>query len=199
MNIAVFASGNGTNLQALIDAQKGGHFKSRIVLVVSDKPGAFALERAKKSGIETFVQEPKGFASREEYDRALVKKLLDKKIDFVILAGYMRLVSPYFVSAFRDRIINIHPALLPSFKGTHGIKDAFDHGVKVTGVTVHFVDDALDNGPIILQEALEVPAGCTLESLEEKIHKIEHRLYPEAVKLFEDGKIKIEGRKVIIK
>ena len=199
MNIAVFVSGNGTNLQALIDAEKkGGLGGGKIALVVCDKPGAFALERAKKAGIETYLQEASRYKSREEYDRDVIKKLKEKDISLVVLAGFMRILSDGFVDEYENRVLNIHPALLPSFKGEHGIKDAFDYGVKVTGVTVHFVDKELDAGPVILQKCVTVEPGDTLDSLEEKIHALEHELYPEAVRLFVGGKLEVTGRKVKI-
>ncbi|NQT32540.1 MAG: phosphoribosylglycinamide formyltransferase [Candidatus Omnitrophica bacterium] len=199
MNIAVFASGNGTNLQALIDAEAGGGLSpGKIVLVVSDKAGAFALERAKKAGIETRVIEANGMP-REEYDKKVMSEIKDKNVDLIVLAGFMRILSSNFVKQYNERILNIHPALLPAFKGTHGIKDAFEAGVEVTGVTVHFVNEELDAGPIILQEEVPIEKGDTLETLEEKIHAVEHRLYPKAVKLFAEGKLKIEGEKVRIR
>ncbi|MGB2660997.1 MAG: phosphoribosylglycinamide formyltransferase [Candidatus Omnitrophota bacterium] len=196
MNIAVFVSGNGTNLQALIDAEKSeGLAGAKIVLVVSDKTEAFAVKRAEKAGIETFVLEAKGFGSREEYDKKIMEKLRASKIELIVLAGFMRLLSDHFVDEYYGRILNVHPALLPSFKGTHGIKDAFDYGVKVTGVTVHFVNKELDAGPVILQSPVQIDEEDTLGTLEEKIHKIEHELYPEAVRLFAQGRLRIEGRK----
>jgi len=196
MNIAVFVSGNGTNLGAIIDAVSRGEIKAKIALVVSDNEDAYALTRAKKAGIETFVLGPKGFSSREEYDKAVIKELEKKDIGLIVLAGFMRLVSDYFVGKYKNRIINIHPSLLPSFKGTHGIKEAFEYGLKKTGITVHFVDNELDHGPIILQESVTVGENDTLDTLEEKIHKIEHKLYPEAIRLFTEGKLRVEGRKV---
>ena len=196
MNIAVFVSGNGTNLQAIIDAVSRGGIKTEIALVISDNKNAYALERAKKARIETFVLSHKEFSSRESYDREIIKELEKKKVDLVVLAGFMRLLSPYFVKKYKNRILNIHPSLLPLFKGTHGIKDAFESGTKKTGVTVHFVDEKLDHGPIILQETVNVDADDTLDTLEEKIHKIEHKLYPEAIRLFVEGKLKVEGCKV---
>ncbi|MGB2878821.1 MAG: phosphoribosylglycinamide formyltransferase [Candidatus Omnitrophota bacterium] len=199
MNIAVLASGNGTNLQALIDAEKRRELAgAKIVLVLSDNSGAFALKRAKEAGIETFVLEAKGFSSREEYDKKIIEQLEKAKVELVILAGFMRILSDHFVDKYYGRMMNIHPALLPSFKGAHGIKDAFDRGVKVSGVTVHFVNKELDAGPVILQEAVKVEENDTEESLEEEIHKIEHRLYPEAVRLFVQGRLRIEGKKVQI-
>ncbi len=197
MNIAVFVSGNGTNLQALIDAEAGKELAGgRVVLVVSDQPGAFALERARKAGIKTFVLEAAKFGSRDEYDKAVLRRLKEDKIELVVLAGFMRILSDSFIEEYKDRILNIHPALLPSFKGTSGIKDAFECGVKVTGVTVHFVESDLDAGPVILQSCVRVEENDTLDALEEKIHAEEHKLYPEAVRLFVRGKLKIEGRKV---
>ncbi len=197
MNIAVFVSGNGSNLQALIDAEKSGNLaEAKIALVVSDNPEAYALKRAQEAGIKTFVLEAKAFKSREEYDKKVMEQLCAAKIELIVLAGFMRLLSDHFVDEYYGRIINIHPALLPSFKGTRGIKDAFDCGVKVTGVTVHFVNKELDAGPIILQSPVEIMKDDTLETLEEKIHKIEHRLYPEAVRLFVQGCLRIEGQKV---
>lgn len=196
MDIAVLCSGNGTNLQAIIDKVRSGYIPARIALVASDNEGAFALERAKKAGIETLVLDKKDFRSREDFDKDIIKALKSKKVGLVVLAGFMRLLSPHFIKEYAGRIINIHPALLPSFKGTQGIKDALDYGVKVTGVTVHFVDEKLDNGPIILQAAVAIKEDDTEESLLERVHKEEHRLYPEAVKLFAEGKLKIEGRKV---
>ena len=197
MNIAVFVSGNGTNLQALIDAEaKKGLAGGRVILVVSDQPGAFALERARKAGIKTFVLEAEKFGSRDEYDKAVLRRLREDKIELVVLAGFMRILSDSFIEEYKNRILNIHPALLPSFKGTSGIKDAFEYGVKVTGVTVHFVESDLDAGPVILQSCVRVEENDTLGALEEKIHAEEHKLYPEAVRLFVRGKLRIEGRKV---
>jgi phosphoribosylglycinamide formyltransferase 1 len=199
MNIAILCSGNGTNLQAIIDSVNKGYIPAKIAVVLSDEKRAFALERAKKAGITAIALDKKDFNTREDFDREVVKKLKEKNVELVILAGFMRLLSPYFIKEYRNRIINVHPALLPSFKGAHGIKDALDHGVKVTGVTVHFVDENLDNGPIILQKTVEIKEGDTEETLLERLHKEEHRIYPEAIKLFVEGKIKIEGRKAVIK
>ncbi len=197
MKIAVLASGNGTNLQALIDAQAKGELAGgEINIVISDNPDAFALKRAEKAGIKTFVLKAAAGESREEYDKKIVKKLKEEMVELVVLAGFMRILSDHFVNSFRNKMMNIHPALLPSFKGAHGIKDAFDHGVKATGVTVHFVTSELDSGPIILQKSVSVEENDTLDTLEEKIHKVEHRLYPEAVRLFVQGKLRVDGRKV---
>ncbi len=198
MNIAVFASGSGTNFQAIIDKVKNGYIPTKIALLVSDNKDAYAIERAKKAGIEVFILSPKGFKSREEYDKAIIEKLKKHDVGLVVLAGFMRLLSPYFVREYKNKIFNIHPALLPSFKGTHGVRDALEYGVKVTGPTVHFVDEALDHGPIILQEVALVSSDDTEESLHKKVHQKEYEIYPKAIKLFVEGKLKIDGRKVRI-
>jgi len=197
--IAVFASGFGSNLQALIDFSKNDDLSGEIVLVFSDKSGAYALQRAKNHGIKAVFLDPAQFKTRSQYDEKVADILKEEKIDLVVLAGYMLLIGQNIVAKFKNRIINIHPALLPAFKGTHGIKDAFDYGVKVTGVTVHFVDEGLDSGPIIIQQAVEVTEEDSAETLEEKIHAVEHKIYPLAVKHFCNGRLKILGRKVIIR
>jgi phosphoribosylglycinamide formyltransferase-1 len=198
MNIAVFCSSNGTNLQAIIDAGAKGLIKSDIRLVVSDIPGCFALERAKKAGIETFVVQRDNFPSKQEYEKTILNKLESLEINLIALAGYMRLLSPDFIKAYRNKILNIHPALLPSFKGAHGIKDAFEYGVKITGPTVHFVTEDMDTGPIILQSAVSVMEDDTEETIAEAIHREEHKIYPRAIQLFAEGRLKIVGRKVKI-
>ena len=182
MNIAVFVSGNGTNLQAIIDAISRGEINAKVSLVVCNNEGAYALTRAENAGIETFVKSHKGFKARADYDKEIIKELKKRNIELVVLAGFMRLLSPAFVKEYRNKIMNIHPSLLPAFKGTHAIKDAFESGEKTTGVTVHFVDEELDHGPIILQEKVNIDKDDTLETLEEKIHKVEHKLYPKAIK-----------------
>ena len=196
--IAVFASGFGSNLQALIDFSEKDDLNGKIVLVFSNKSSAYALQRAKNHGIKAVFLDPAQFKTRSQYDEQIAGILEEEKIDLVVLAGYMLLVGQNILAKFKNRVINIHPALLPSFKGTHGIKDAFDYGVKVTGVTVHFVDGGLDSGPIILQQTVEVGEDDSAETLEEKIHAVEHKIYPLAVKYFCAGLLKIKGRKVII-
>jgi len=198
MNIAVLCSGGGTNLQVIIDKVASGYIPANIAIVISDKADAFALERAKKAGIDTLVLNKKDFKSTEDFDKKIIEGLNKKNVGLVVLAGFMRLLGPRFIEEYRNRIINVHPALLPSFKGTRGIKDAFEHGVKVTGVTVHFVDEKLDNGPVIAQVPVEIKEGDTEEVLLERIHKEEHRILPEAIKFFVEGNLKIEGRKVKI-
>ena len=199
MKIAVLCSGNGTNLQAIIDSVKSGYIPAEIALVVSDNKDAHALVRAKEAGIETVVLAAKDYKSREDYDKEIVKRLKKKDISLVALAGYMRILSPYFIREYKDRIINVHPALLPFFKGSHGIMDALESGSKVTGVTVHFVNEKLDDGPIILQKPVDIKDNDTEETLLDRVHKEEHRIYPEAIKLFVLGKLKIEGRRVRVR
>ncbi len=196
--IAVFASGFGSNLQALMDYNKENDLSGDIVLVFSNNKEAYALDRAKKNGIKTVFMDPSIYSTREEYDAKIIELLEEEKIDLVVLAGYMFLLSPGFVRKFKNRILNIHPALLPSFKGTHGIKDAYEYGVKVTGVTVHFVDEDLDSGPIILQQSMDIDQNESVEELEEKIHRVEHKIYPLAVKYFCEDRLKIYGKKVRI-
>ena len=199
MNIAVFCSGNGSNFQAIADSVKSGEIKANIALMVCDNPEAFALERAKTEGIKSLLVERKNFKTKDEYEAEIIKNLEKENIELVCLAGYMRLVGLGLLQRYRSKILNIHPALLPSFKGVHGIKDALDYGVKVTGVTVHLVDDKMDHGPIILQKAVEIKDDDTEESLATRIHRIEHKLYPQAIKLFVEGKLKVEGRKARIR
>jgi len=197
MNFAVLASGRGSNLQAIIKAVKAGKINAQLNLVISDKKDAYALEHARRAGIPSIFINPKDFQDRESFDQAVVQRLREFKIDFVVLAGYMRLVSIYFIQQYPDRILNIHPSLLPSFRGMHAIKEAFDYGAKITGVTAHIVVKEMDDGPIILQEPVRIDPDDSIESLEEKIHQVEHRLYPKAIDLFIRGKCKVEGRKVI--
>lgn len=196
MNFAVLASGNGSNLQAIIKAVKAKKIKANLVLVFSDKKDAFALERARKAKVPAAVINPKEFSDRESFDRALIGLLREYKVDFIVLAGFMRILSPLFIKAYSNKILNVHPSLLPAFKGAHAIRDAFDYGVKVTGVTVHFVDEQIDNGAVILQEAVIIHPKDTLEELEQKIHRAEHKIYPQAIHLFATGKLKIQGRSV---
>jgi phosphoribosylglycinamide formyltransferase 1 len=198
MNIAVFCSGNGTNLEAIIDSWKKGRIKADIKLVVSDVPDCYALTRAKNFGIKIFIAAGNSFKTRKDFEEEILKVLKKEDIGLIVLAGYMRMLSADFISAYENRILNIHPALLPSFKGVHGIKDAFEYGVKITGPTVHFVTRDMDAGPIILQSPVKVTEDDTEETLAEAIHEEEHKIYPRAIQLFVDGKLKIEGRKVKI-
>lgn len=196
VKVAVLVSGHGTNLQAILDASAVPGFPAQVILVVSNKAEAFALERARKAGIPTKVISQSSFNDREHFEDALIAAIEKAQADLVILAGFMRVLSPRFVGRFRNRILNIHPALLPAFPGTNAIAQAWSYGVKVTGVTVHVVDEGTDTGPIVLQEAIPVFPKESLESLEKKVHSVEHRLFPEAIRLFAEGKLRIEGRKV---
>ncbi|HEC68721.1 MAG TPA: phosphoribosylglycinamide formyltransferase [Candidatus Omnitrophica bacterium] len=199
MNIAVLASGRGTNFEAIAKAVKRGFIRAKLKLLITDKENAGVRERAKKFAVKDIFIDPRNFKSRQDFDREVVRILKKEKINLVVLAGFMRIITPYFVKAFKNRILNIHPAILPSFKGVGAIERAYNYGVKVTGITVHFVDEGVDTGPIILQEALKIREKESLQSLEERIHKLEHRLYPLAVKLFSEKRLKIKGRKVEIK
>jgi phosphoribosylglycinamide formyltransferase-1 len=199
MKFAVFASGNGTNLQAIIDAVKAGEINgAELALVFSDNRQAFALKRAEEAGIKTLVLVKKDYATPQSFERDIVIYLKEHEIDFIILAGYMKMMTPFFIREYPQKIINIHPSLLPSFKGIHGIKDTFTYGCKVAGVTIHFVDEKMDHGSIIAQEAIPVGNDETLESLTERIHALEHKMYPRVIQLFIDGKLKVKGRKVKI-
>jgi len=198
-NIAVFASGRGSNFLALAKAIRRGKIKkANLALLVCDNPHAPVVFKARRLKVKTVLVSPDIFPEREAFENRIIRSLKENKIGLIALAGFMRILSPAFVRAYKNKIINIHPSLLPSFKGAKGIQDAFDYGVKVTGVTVHFVDGKMDHGPIILQREVAVQEKDTLESLEEKIHKIEHRIYPEAISLFVRGKLKIKGRKVSV-
>lgn len=198
-NIAVFASGNGSNFQAIVDVFRKNTLKANIKLLVCDNPNAFVLERARRAKIKTLLLKSKDYADKKSSEEEIVRNLEAEKIDLVILAGFMRMLSGHIISRYQGKILNIHPALLPAFKGASAIKDAFDYGVKMTGVTVHFVDEKMDNGPIILQEAVKIKESDTLKKLEERIHKVEHKIYPQAIQLFISGNLRIRGRKVEVR
>ena len=193
--IAVLASGAGTNLQSLLEDPELG---ACVALVASDRPAAPALERARRAGIPTEVLEPAAFDSRAEFDHGLKRILTHEAIEWVVLAGYMRLLGPGVVGAFRGRILNVHPSLLPSFPGAHAVRDALAWGVKVTGATVHLVDEEVDHGPIVLQEAVPVLPDDDEHVLHARIQSVEHRLLPRAVRLLAGGRLKVEGRLVHI-
>lgn len=197
-DLAVLVSGRGTNLQAIIDTWEKGCLPVNIVGVLSNNPQAKALERAQDHNIPTAVIQLKNYPDRRSYGEALLKQLQAWQTDIVALAGFMLLVPPVVIKAFEHRILNIHPALLPSFKGLNAQKQALDYGVRITGCTVHLVDEGMDTGPIILQAAVPVLPDDTEESLSDRILKEEHRLYPEAIRLLATGKIKVCGRKVKI-
>lgn len=191
--LAVLASGSGSNLQALLDDPVAG---PRIVLVVSDRPGAGALERAAEAGVKGVVLDPSPHSTRESFDADLLALLRDEGIDLVCLAGFMRILTPPLVRAFEGRMLNIHPSLLPAFPGARAPADALAWGAKVTGATVHIVDEEVDHGPIVLQEAVPVEEDDDPETLHERIKRVEHRLYPQAVRLWLARRLSLEGRRV---
>jgi phosphoribosylglycinamide formyltransferase 1 len=180
--IAVFASGTGSNFQAIIDAVKDGQLKIEISLLVCDKPSALAIVRAQKEDIPVFVFQPKDYKDKADYETEILAKLEDKQIEFIALAGYMRLIGPTILSKFEGNIINIHPSLLPNFPGKDAIGQAIEAGVDRTGVTIHYVDAGMDTGKVIAQKATDIVPGESKESLQQKIQKIEHQLYPEVLK-----------------
>ncbi len=191
MRIAVLASGEGTNLQALLDRVHGRDGNS-VVAVASDKPTAKALERARDADVPTSVFPADLYEDRAARDRAIAKWLVQQGVELVVLAGYMQLLSPEFLRSFDGRVINVHPALLPSFPGLHAVEQALDYGVKVFGVTVHFVDEGVDSGPVILQQAIELPEVREPEQVMERLQPIEHELLPEAVRLIAAGRVKLD-------
>jgi phosphoribosylglycinamide formyltransferase 1 len=198
MRIGVLISGSGTNLQAIIDACEAGELEADIAVVVSNHEGARGLVRAKEHNIEGIFIDRGRYPSIRDYNAALRDIFRDKLVDVVVMAGYMRLLGKEVLDFFPNRVLNLHPALLPSFPGADGIKDAFEAGVKVTGVTVHFANENFDEGPIIAQEAVIIAEDDTIQTLEAKIHEVEHRIYPKVLQLFATGRIEIVGRKVRI-
>ena len=196
--LGVLCSGRGTNLQSILAAVDSGQIPAPVGVVLTDKPDARALERAEKEGIPHFCVNRKQYADKQAFEEALVEKLREHGVTLVILAGFMRILSPYFVHEFPGRILNIHPSLLPSFGGAHAHRDVLAYGVKVSGCTIHFVDEGMDSGPIILQTAVPVLDGDDEDTLAARVLEQEHKLYPRAIELFLNGKLKIEGRKVRI-
>jgi phosphoribosylglycinamide formyltransferase 1 len=199
LQLGVLISGSGSNLQSIIDNIEKGSLKAVIKIVISNNPQAFGVTRAQKHGLPVSVLNHADFKSRDEFDVELIKILKNYGVELIVLAGFMRLLTPAFLKAFPHKIINIHPALLPSFPGIHGQKQAFEYGVKFSGCTVHFVDEGIDSGPIIIQSVVPVLEDDTEEALEARILKEEHRIYPQAIQFFANGKIEIKGRKVQIK
>ena len=195
--VAVLVSGSGSNLQAMIDARSRGELGAELALVISNRPGVRALERAQAARIEALVLDHKAYADRAAFDAALDATLTKHRIEVVVLAGFMRLLTPGFVSKWRGRLLNIHPSLLPAFPGAHAIRDAFVAKAPRTGVTIHFVDEGTDTGPIVAQEGLDVLADETEEALADRIHAIEHRLYPKVVDAVARGLVRLEGREII--
>ncbi len=193
--VSIFVSGNGGNLQAIMDARIKG---VRIAPVVCNNPQASAIERARRGGLPVEVVDHRDFSSRGDFEAEIVSRLEKYNPDFIVLAGFMRILSPFFIKRFSGGIINIHPSLLPAFPGASAVRDALDYGVRVTGCTAHFVEEEVDSGPVIMQSAVSVSADDTEETLSEKIHREEHRIYPEAVKLLARGGIRVVGGKVSI-
>lgn len=196
MNIAIFASGSGSNFEAIAKAIKRGNIKGQIVLLITDKEKAFARIRAKRLGIRDLYINPQDYQTRLDFDKAVIGILRKEKIELVALAGFMRIITPYFVRQYKYKIMNIHPAILPAFRGEHAIERAFAYGSKITGVTVHFVDEKIDHGPVILQEIVAIKKGMSLKQLTTAVHRLEHILYPRAIKLFTEKRLKIKGRHV---
>jgi phosphoribosylglycinamide formyltransferase-1 len=198
VSIAVLVSGGGTNLQAIIDAIEAKKLDAKIELVLSNRSDAYGLVRARKHDISTEILDHKSYASREAYDQAVVDLLRGRGVELVVLAGFMRLLSPVFVKAYSNRIMNIHPALLPSFPGLHVQKKAVDHGVRFAGCTVHFVNEECDEGPIIIQAVVPVLPDDSEETLAARILAQEHRIYPRAIQLYAEGRLHVVGRKVMV-
>jgi phosphoribosylglycinamide formyltransferase-1 len=198
LRLGVLISGGGTNLQAIIDAVARGDLDADVAVVISSDAGAYGLDRARQADIPAVVIERTSYASAGEYNGAIRDSLTAHGVGLVVMAGYMRLLGSEVLDAFPDRVLNIHPALLPSFAGASGIHDAWDSGVKVTGVTVHFANERFDEGPIIAQEVVRIEEDDTLETLEAKIHSVEHVLYPATIQLIAEDRVRIEGRRVRI-
>ena len=196
--LGVLCSGRGTDLQSIMDAINNGEVAADIAVVLTDKPDAFALERAASAGIKAVCVNRKQFDGRESFEQALVSELQAAGVTLVVLAGFMRILTPYFVRQYAGRIMNIHPALLPSFPGAHAHQDVLAYGVKISGCTVHFVDEGTDSGPIILQAAVPVLDGDTEEALGARVLEQEHIIYPRAIQLYREGKLEIHGRHVHI-
>ncbi|MEK6656792.1 MAG: phosphoribosylglycinamide formyltransferase [Nitrospirota bacterium] len=198
IRLAVLISGRGTNLQSIIDASNKGLIDAEIAIVISDKKDAYGLIRAKENNIHTLSLSPKDYKNREDFDKKVVEELNKHKVDLVLLAGFMRIVTSVLIEPFRNRIMNIHPALLPSFPGLDAQKQALEHGVRFSGCTVHLVEEGMDEGPIIIQAVVPVMDNDTVDSLSDLILKYEHKIYPIAIQLFAEGRLKVEGRKVLV-
>lgn len=199
LKLGILISGNGSNLQSIIDNIEQGSLGAVIKIVISNKPDAFGITRAQKHNIPWAILEKSNFSNKDDFDAALIKTLRENDVDLVVLAGFMRIISPALLKAFPGRVMNIHPALLPSFPGLHGQKQAVEYGVKYSGCTVHFVDEGVDTGPIILQSIVPVLDDDTEETLAARILKEEHKIYPQAIQLFADGRLELNGRKVRVK
>ena len=199
MKIGVLASGRGSNFQAIVDSMERGEIKAQVALLITDKPDAFALERAKKHGIESMYVNPADHADSDAFYSFIAAEMMSRGVGLIVLAGYMRIVGKPLLDAFKMAVMNIHPALLPSFPGLHGHRDAIDYGVKISGCTVHFVDEGMDTGPVIIQAAVPLHHGDTEDTLSERILKFEHKVYPLAVKMFAEGRLEVRDRTVHVK
>ncbi len=199
LNLGVLASGRGSNFQAIIDEIEAGKLNASIKLLIVDNPDAYAIERAKKHSIEYLYINPNEFKIKDDFFVRIVDELKKRQVELVILAGFMRIVKKPLIDAFPNRIMNIHPALLPSFPGLHGQKQAVDYGVKISGCTVHFVDEGMDTGPVIIQAAAPVSPDDTEDTLSARILKLEHKIFPDAIRLYAEGRLSVEGRVVKIK
>ncbi len=199
MNLGILVSGRGSNLQAIIDAIESRKLDANINIVISDNEKALALQRCKKYNITSKVIERKNFNTKKEFEENIINELKSRNVELVVLAGFMRILSPSFIAAFKDRIINIHPSLIPAFQGLHAQKQAIEYGALITGCSVHFVDETLDNGPLIVQACVPVLLDDTPESISERILKYEHKILPQAIKWISQGRVEISGRKVVVK
>jgi len=198
LTIGVLASGRGSNFQSIIDNIKSGYINANIAVLITDNSEAYAVERAKNNNIETLVLVPNNFPDKDSYYKHIADELKKRGVELVVLAGFMRVVGKPLIERFKNRIMNIHPALLPSFPGLHGQKQAVEYGVKISGCTVHFVNEGVDTGPVIIQSAVPAYVDDTEDTLSERILREEHRIFPLALKLFADGRITVKGRKVFI-
>lgn len=198
IRLGVLISGSGTNLQAIIDATESARLDAEVAVVISNHASARGLQRASNHGLPAVYLDRGNYESNQEFNAAIRDTLREHLVDVVVMAGYMRLLGKEVLDAYPMRVVNIHPALLPSFAGASGIKDAFEYGVKVTGVTVHFASEVFDEGPIIAQECIAIDEGDTLEQIEARIHEVEHRLYPQVLQLIAEERVSVEGRRVRI-
>lgn len=198
LRLGILASGRGSNLQAIIDKCDAGLVSAEVAVVISDKENAYALERAGNHGVPAFYINPGDYETKVEYEGAIVQCLQENRVELVVLAGYMRIVGKVLLGSYPNKIMNIHPALLPSFPGAHGQKDAVDYGVRFSGCTAHFVDEGMDTGPIILQAVVPVMQDDTEETLAARILQQEHKIYSEAIQLCAEGRLSVQGRKVLI-
>jgi phosphoribosylglycinamide formyltransferase 1 len=198
LSVGILVSGSGSNLQAIIDEIEEGKLSARIACVISNNASAFGLERARRHGIPAIHLDHRAFSGRESYDAALVATLTEFGVGLVVLAGFMRIVTSVLLNAFPNRVMNLHPALLPSFPGIDAARQALEYGVKITGCTVHLVDEGTDTGPVIIQAAVPVLPDDTVETLSARIHAEEHRIYPRAIRLFAEGCITVDGRRVVV-